>query len=211
VCCTGGIIIVPLNFLCEKNNTLRKKFFKIYSAKRINIFEDNSFDDTSYTVCSILFELGESDEETYITSQPSGKVIRTRFGEYNNYTIGGEVDKNLPKQSVISRGTRDNTTGLSNIVIKCIDDGPHGKLGFFITDSPLDYVDNTQNLSARSYAVLCFQELPTLQEQRIIVERANNFLNTEREKYNSLFLTNFRDHNRKRITFNMAFRIINTS
>ena len=40
----------------------------------------------------------------------------------------------------------------------------------------------------------------------------NNYINNLREKYNSLFLTNYRESNaiaRKRISFDLAFNICN--
>ena len=40
----------------------------------------------------------------------------------------------------------------------------------------------------------------------------NDYINTQRKKYNSLFLTNYRESNtiaRKRISFDLAFKICN--
>ena len=56
--CQGGIIIIPLNFLSSIRKAdveLREKFLAIYSINIINIFEEQVFDDTSYSVCSIYF------------------------------------------------------------------------------------------------------------------------------------------------------------
>ena len=42
----------------------------------------------------------------------------------------------------------------------------------------------------------------------------NEYIKEQREKYNSLFLTNYRESNsiaRKRISFDLAFRICNKS
>ena len=52
----GGIIIIPLNFISSIRKAdieLRKLFLEIYSVKMINIFEEQVFDDTSYSVCSM--------------------------------------------------------------------------------------------------------------------------------------------------------------
>jgi len=56
--CQGGIIIIPLNFISSIRKAvieLRKNFLQKYSVKIINIFEEQVFDDTRYTVCSIYF------------------------------------------------------------------------------------------------------------------------------------------------------------
>ena len=46
----------------------------------------------------------------------------------------------------------------------------------------------------------------------MLVEKFNIFLNTNRDKYNSLFLTNYRESNtiaRKRISFGLVYNICN--
>ena len=43
--------------------------------------------------------------------------------------------------------------------------------------------------------------------QRKLVEKFNEYLKINREKYNSLFLTNYRENKRKRISFELAFKI----
>ena len=58
--CSGGILIIPLNFWCSIRKTdiyLRKCFVKKFSVIHLNIFEEKVFDDTSYTICSFQFEL----------------------------------------------------------------------------------------------------------------------------------------------------------
>ena len=55
------------------------------------------------------------------------------------------------------------------------------------------YVDTTPNLTARSYALLVIEPKLTIPEQKKMVEYFNVFLNENREKYNSLFLTNYRE------------------
>jgi hypothetical protein len=57
--CLGGILIVPLNFICSirKNDIdLRKKFISKYNIITLNIFEEQVFEDTTYTICSFQFE-----------------------------------------------------------------------------------------------------------------------------------------------------------
>jgi hypothetical protein len=57
--CKGGIVIIPLNFISSIRKSdieLRKKFLSIFTILLLNIFEEQVFDDTSYAVCSILFE-----------------------------------------------------------------------------------------------------------------------------------------------------------
>ena len=57
--CLGGILIIPLNFwttMRKQDILLRKLFLKKYKINRLNIFEENVFDDTNYTICAFQFE-----------------------------------------------------------------------------------------------------------------------------------------------------------
>jgi hypothetical protein len=70
------------------------------------------------------------------------------------------------------------------------------------------YVDNTPNLSARSYAILCVNKKMSLDEQ---AGKEMNGIKRQRDAYNSLFLANFREIPEKgytlrwRLTFVITF------
>lgn len=216
--CQGGIIIIPLNFLSSIRITdikLRKLFLEKYSIKMINIFEEQVFDDTSYTVCSISFikKYNNKINNINIYIYPSKKQMNISLTVENNYTIGGEI-YNLPQDSkyIIQRATKDTTTNITNILLKCIDNNINNQLGFKIVSNEERFIDYTEKLSARSYATLVINKSLTLEQQTILVDKMNNYIKENREKYNSLFLSNYRDSNtiaRKRISFNLAFKICN--
>jgi hypothetical protein len=131
----------------------------------------------------------------------------------NNYTIGGEI-YNLPYNSnyKVGRATKETTQHITNILLKCIDDNIESQLGFKVVSDENRFIDNTPKLSARSYATLVINKSLTLQEQEILVKKMNDFIHYHREKYNSLFLSNYRESNsiaRKRISFELAYNICN--
>jgi hypothetical protein len=92
----------------------------------------------------------------------------------NNYTIGGEI-YNLPRNDAykVSRATRLAKENMTSILLKCIDDSIDSQLGFRVADAAevAKYVDNTPNLSARSYAILCVNKKMSLDEQAGLVKR----------------------------------------
>ena len=215
--CEGGIIIVPLNFICSIRKAdieLRQKFIEKYTIKIINIFEEQVFEDTKYAICSIFFVKQNYKKQLidmYI--YPSNKKMSIQFNSENNYTIGGEI-YNLPHNAdyKIQRATRETNENITNILLKCIDDNINSQLGFKIVNNEERFIDNTPKLSARSYATLVINKSLTLKEQTILVKKMNNYINENRKKYNSLFLTNYRESNtiaRKRISFDLAFKICN--
>ena len=219
--CLGGIIIIPLNFWCsarKSNNDLREKFLNVYAINAINIFEERVFEDTAYAVCSFQFEL-KKDNITYSNTEcivyPNKKRIKFVLNPANNFTIGGEI-YNLKQNTDIKvqRLTKNNTdnAGRTNILLKCIDDSCTNKIGLSIVDDSNVYVDNTDKLSARSYATLVIEPKITKEQEQTLVNSFNTFINSKRKEYNSLFLTNYRESNtiaRKRISFKLAFEISN--
>ena len=223
--CLGGILIIPLNFWSSVRNLdidLRKKFFEIYGINFLNIFEEKVFDDTSYTICSFQFynknkNKNENENEINCMIFPSKNMLKFNLNESNNYTIGGEI-YNLPidNKFKVERLTKNNINSKfkTNILAKCIDDNIKNKLGLNIIDNcDIDkYIDKTPNLTGRSYAVLVIEPELNLDKQKKLVSDFNKYLNEKRNKYNSLFLTNYRESNsiaRKRISFKLVFDISN--
>ena len=212
----GGILIIPLNFwssIRKSDTELRKLFIDKFQVLRVNVFEEPVFNDTNYAVCSFIF-IKRAFNEDYIipfTIFPNMKEYNFSLNNENNYTIGGEIYK-LPINSQykigrLIKGMKSST----NIKLKCIDDNITHKLGLSIIDDKDIYYDNTDNKTERSYASITIEPPISLDIQKKIVENFNKFLEIEREKYNSLFLTNYRESNsiaRKRISFDLAYNII---
>ncbi|MFZ5559491.1 MAG: hypothetical protein ACOZAL_01725 [Patescibacteria group bacterium] len=63
--------------------------------------------------------------------------------------------------------------------------------------------------TSRNMAYLLFGKRLGLEEQRKIIKYFNDYLEKERKKHFSLFLTNFRDNARKRISFDFVYKFIN--
>ena len=210
----GGIVIIPLNFWSSirvSDIELRKEFLKVYNIICMNIFEEQVFEDTSYTVCSFMF-CKQVDNKTAFnfnaTFFPSKDIVNLCFNQQNNYTFGGEI-YNLPKTSSyeISRYTRltESDEYLTHIIVKCIDDKTPIS---FIYDENKTYCDETEKLHNRSYLQLVIKPSISKEKQIKVSQLCNNFLNENREKYHSLFLTNFREGKRKRISFELVYNIV---
>jgi hypothetical protein len=225
--CLGGIIIVPLNFICSirKNDIeLRKQFVNKYNITKLNIFEESVFNDTKYSICSIQFiKYNNSNNITKCIIYPYKKQIDFTLTEKNNYMIGGKI-YNIPINNKynIDRATRltKNKNCITNILLKCIDDNLNNKIRLkFINNSKnknyssIDkYIDYTKNLTFRSYAILVIEPQIDINKQKKLIKKFNKLLNKYRDKYNSLFLTNYRESNsiaRKRISFSLSFKICN--
>ena len=217
----GGIIIIPINFWSSIRKTdieLRKQFLEVYEIIHLNIFEEQVFDDTTSTVCSFQFSLIslldiKISKDINITIYPSNIKIRVALNKTNNYIIGGDIYNLETKNNYkISRLTSKNIGKKNtNILVKCIDDNEDNKIKLsYVQDSDI-YIDNTPNQSARTYCTLVIEPSIDAEKQKKIVDEFNIFLNDYRQKYNSLFLTNFRESKdiaRKRISFDLVYKIV---
>jgi hypothetical protein len=218
----GGIIIIPLNFWCSIRSAdieLRRAFLARYIVDRVNIFEEQVFDDTTYTVCSMQFHLRRTDEPKIqniaFHIYPVGKIINIALAQNNNYTIGGEIYLLPPSSKYeITRLTSKNKgkEGATNIYVKCIDDGTEGgeNLGVSLVEDSQIYIDETPKLTSRTYATLLIKPAIPLEKQKVLAKKINAMLSGHRDKYHSLFLTNYRESKesaRKRISFELVYLI----
>ncbi len=140
-------------------------------------------------------------------------MMQIRLTVHNNFTIGGEI-YSLPQDPTITvqRATKNAKENITNILLKCIDNNVHSQLGFKVVADDKRFIDYTPKLSARSYATLLINRKLSLRQQERLVKKMNKFIMDNRAKYNSLFLTNYRESNsiaRKRISFDLAFKICN--
>ena len=219
----GGIVIVPLNFFCSvrKNDiALRRNFFDTYDIQIINIFEEQVFSDTKYTVCSFQFIKKQNEKKagkTIVYIYPSKQSFNTVFDESNHFMVGGEI-YNIKKNNKykITRLTKKNYHEKNtNIVVKCIDDAnafqKHRKIGSRVVGEHEVVVDNTPNSSNRTYATLVICPEINIDVQQILVDRFNQYITDKRVAYYSLFLANYRestDTARKRIPFALVYNIV---
>ncbi len=215
----GGIIIIPLNFWCSvrvADVSLRKQFLERFEIIKVNCFEEQVFDDTTYTICSFQFETRNDDtnlnnHNIIFDIYPSKTTLEIILNEGNTYTIGGEI-YNLPVQNEynITRLIGGDTPN-TNILAKCIDDNINNQIQLKIVEDKDIFYDNTPNKSARTYATLLITPELSMTQQVLLVEKFNEYLSSMRNKYHSLFLTNYRESKsiaRKRISFDLVYRII---
>jgi len=223
--CLGGIFIVPLNFWSSirvADIKLRQAFLEKYNVLLLNIFEEQVFDDTTYTICSFQFELKENstnqnsnNENTNmlnIVVYPSKTIIETELNNTNNFMIGGGIyNLKLKNNYKITRLTTKNKEKCNtNILVKCIDDNINSQIGLSFVEDKDIYIDSTPNQTARTYASLIIEPKIDIAKQQQLVIKFNNYLNEHRKKYNSLFLTNYRESKdiaRKRISFDLVYSI----
>ena len=95
------------------------------------------------------------------------------------------------------------------VILKAIDTGTEsGKIR--LEDRRTYGFDALVSLkTSRNQIELLFPESVSVDEQVRLISNFNAVLNQARERYFSLFMTNFRDHDRKRVSFGFVYRLLN--
>jgi len=212
--CLGGVVIVPLNFLCAEENKVRKALFCKYKVVKLKIFEEQVFDDTSYTVCAFSFiksVRGCIPQTVDAEFLPSHECRSLSINHAGGYRLGSEAQKVFSKKSSakISRllkGQRPNT----RLFLRALDTGaPGGRIALKL-DKP--YYGKETDRAFATISVAKAKVKLTIYRQRRVAKKFNKKLEALRSQYNSLFLTNFRNstahYARKRISFEMAYGLI---
>lgn len=203
----GGIFIIPTNFFTDENSEkVRKQFLNNFIIKRLNIFTTPIFETTTYSVCSFAFEKKENHSQKIQTFiYPEEKELILELNERYGYRISGEEYAILNSQkNYFSRltATTPQNKFITNIKLYALDTRKE-KIHTTYGEEP--FVG--KNTDRTYLTFVCDKEInENIQKQLSI--NFNIFMNNFREKYSDLGMTNYRDYNRKRISFNFAYQIL---
>lgn len=147
----------------------------------------------------------------------SVKAVKNNLGVHRlteELLIDGEYKAEIAIQNIKHRQSRKIDRGTQkkledNILFLRAIDSKNGKKIQLenIRDYDLDGLAGKS--TSRNSAHLIFREKISIEQQKELLIAFNTNLNLNREKYFSFFLTNFRDHNRKRISFDFAYKFLN--
>jgi hypothetical protein len=116
-------------------------------------------------------------------------------------------DKNTPRDYLVTKEFK-NIINRNIILLNCIDTNLDEDGWIKAEDiRELGYSCLVGKNTSRNIAYVILPEV-SLKDQERIIPLFNNKLNTLRKRYKSLFLTNFRDNNRKRISFDFCYKLI---
>lgn len=214
----GGYIIIPLNFISSVRPidiSCRSKFFSKYQTIRINMFEEDVFDDTSCTVIALWFckiEKPDAPNKPFLMVRyPSRDQCMFTFDTQNKWLIGGSIYSEINTLITVCRATPDLAPN-TNLKFTAIDSGKaDGRIALEYTDKV--YIGKD---SSRTFATLVIGGLPigtvlTNDLQQEIVEKFNEMFEKHRTQYWSLFLTNYREskeYARKRAPFTLCYLLV---
>jgi hypothetical protein len=220
--CYGGILIIPINFFSSIKKSdvkLRDMFLTRYKIIQLNIFKERVFEDTSYTICSFSFVKNKTvmiEQNINITFYPDNNNKICLFKQNEDWLFGGKIYKKRKNNYKIERLTKTTKTDnylLTNIKLYALDGTSKDNRIRLEYDTEHFY----GKITDRCFATIMIkkpvdEKIFSITNQKKIIELFNNILNDYREKYDSLFLTNYRESKngiqRKRISFKLAYKIL---
>lgn len=201
----GGILIIPINFLTDENTEhLRKQFFEKYCIKHINYFIYPIFDSTGYSICSFFFEKGTDYQTRFCIYDKNG--LKDSFDIILKERLFQEFYDKFNIKPIVSRVTSKNIDNATHIKIYCIDNkksiirAEYNENIFVGKDSDRTFFTMTQPNNKKL----------SEENQKKVVDIFNNYVNIERNNHYNLLFTNYRENNRKRIGFDLAYSILTT-
>lgn len=195
--CEGGILILPINFLTDENTKdIRIKFLSEYKIGNFNYFDKPMFEKTSYSVCAFDF-IKEKNEKQEIKIDGIINELELKYG----YRFGGKwYNKFNNVKNIFGRVLKDDSKK-TNIFLYALDTREN-KIRLEYNEKCY-YGKDTDRVFA---TLTCENKLSEL-EELFLIKKFNSFLNGSREKYSNLLLTNYRDYGRKRISFDLVYKM----
>lgn len=207
----GGILIIPTNFFTdERTGVVRKQFLNKFNILELNIFTQPIFETTTYSVCSFAFQKKEkqSGEQCFVINiHPENRRIEVKLLEKYDYRIAGEFYAEIAKTPNIFGRIIAGARSIDYILpIKLY------ALDTRTTHIHLEYDENIYygKTTDRIYATLTCKYKLTNEQCKRLIEIFNERIEAFRREYCDIAFTNYRDYNRKRISFDFAYRLLST-
>lgn len=203
--CEGGIVIVPLNFLTdEESKDIRKDFLSNYEILELNVFTQPIFKTTTYSVCAFAFKKKDNSiQEINTNILPEGDNFKYIADKKHNYRMAGDFFDLVSKEkSIFGRLTDSNEDIILNLNLHALDTRSER---LHIEYSEDHFIGKNTD---RTYLTFTSKREFTEEEQKLIASEFNARLNSMRDNYKNLILTNYRDWNRKRIGFTFAYKLL---
>jgi 16S rRNA G966 N2-methylase RsmD len=144
--------------------------------------------------CSNRLRISRLEEDDLQAGNCVIKAAYNNLDKVKEFKIDGKILSKIKKNIVVLEAI---DSGSENGKM-CLDD---------IRKYNLDALISIK--TSRHQIQLLFPENVSIREQEKIIELFNREIETQRNRYHSLFMTNYRDNNRKRISFYFAYNLVN--
>lgn len=186
---------------------LEKNFLSQFEILEMNVFTQPVFETTTYSVCSFAFKRAKNAKEEqsfYINIKPKEEQVKVSLLSQYDFRLAGDFFDKV--QSVkIQFGRLVGSTSkdyITNIHLYGLDTR-ETRIHVEYDEKPYE-----GKSTDRIYATLTCKYPLTKEEELQLIEGFNNELEQFRKTYHDLPMTNYRDYDRKRISFTFAYQLM---
>ncbi|TSC93748.1 MAG: Uncharacterized protein CEN91_126 [Candidatus Berkelbacteria bacterium Licking1014_85] len=212
--------IVKLNIFSEQVfNDTTYNVISFYFEKRRNVFDKNIIEATIYPENKKIKLILEKKYNWQFGGEFVKQIKKTKnqlgiFRLTEDYLESGEYQVEVALQNIKDKKLQSISDEIKKILEKNIlflraIDSKDGKKIQLEDIRKYNISGLIGKNTSRNMAHLIFKNEISINEQIDLMNKFNNELNINRNKYFSFFLTNFRDNNRKRISFDLAYKFLN--
>lgn len=212
--------IVKLNIFSEQVfNDTTYNIISFYFKKKDRISDKNLIDATIYPENKKIKLTIEKKYHWQFGGDFINKIKQTKnhlgiFRLTENYLKSGEYEVEIALQNIKDKKMLNISDDIKNSLKKNIlflraIDSKNGKKIQLEDIRKYKIAGLVGKNTSRNMAHLIFRKEISVVEQIELMKKFNEELNDNRNKYFSFFLTNFRDNNRKRISFDLAYKFLN--
>ena len=187
---------------------MRSKFLDCFEIIEMNVFTEPVFTTTTYSVCSFAFKRKEQKNklsQTFpININPEQKQVDITIYSNYDYRLAGEFYDNLSSTKNIFGRLVGTTSSdyITNIKLYAIDTRTDR---IRVEYEPNYYYGKS---SDRTYATFTCKKELTKEQEDFLIKEFNKQIESFRKQYYDLSMTNYRDFNRKRISFTFAYQLL---
>ena len=191
----------------KKNNCFVDKFnIKMYIYPQNKIMNIELKKDLDWTINGSFLKIINNQKNELGVYRLAEKDVEENHGDIEVPAAYNHIKNS--REITVSKNLYDLIK--SNIILlKAIDSGTEkGKISLEnIRKYNVDCLVSKE--SSRHMIYFIFKNKISILEQERIIDIFNREINRMRDKYSSLFLTNYRDNGRKRISFDFAYKFVN--
>lgn len=191
----------------RKNNYFNDKFnIKTHVYPQNKIMDIELKRNLDWTINGSFLKIINNQKNKLGVYRLTEKDIKNNHG---NIKVPAAYNHIKNKEAITVSKSLYNLIKSNIILLKAIDSGTEeGKISLEdIRKYNIDCLVSKE--SSRHMIYFIFKNKISISEQEKIIKTFNNEINRMRDKYSSLFLTNYRDNGRKRISFDFAYKFMN--
>lgn len=205
----SGILILPSNFLSESSSYARNFFFSTYRMNHVKYYRTRVFDDATTGIVVFDFEKWNLQPTMTCTYEIfyDNESFKTEFTarDKDGWLVGSEFFDRIEQASaefkikILREGEESN----SNIIIGLLDKGKYALGAHYNEGDPLYCAPK----AFTTYQCVLNKEYP-VEIQKRAVEIFNELMSEYREKYHSMFLSNYMGATQKILSRTYAERLL---